>query len=194
MPPTLPIHIRSGPSGWILVELPYTEERLVRIKTLTGRTWNAEHKCWAIPRTAQTLDRLLALFSGDQVVVDPAVRKAPAKHPGQRPPLKLGPGSASEAVDVFQNVLQQNAYSRHTVNIYLLHVKRFFIKVEQTPQELEPETVLSYLQGLITQEDISASYQNQSVRALKSFLTLALHKTPEFLQEALPPRKKRWSE
>ena len=189
----LPIRIRSGPTGWILVDLPYTEDRLIRIKTLSGCMWDPEHRCWAIPRTAQTLDRLLALFAGDQVTVDPDVRSVPAQHPGQRPAFKLGPGSASEAVQALADALRSRAYSPRTIRVYTLHIKRFFLHVPKTPQDISPEAVRAYLDGLLTEENVAPSYHNQAVRALKAFLSIVLKKPDAFLRAALPPRRKRFS-
>ena len=187
MPRIRPIRIRSGPTGWILVELPYTSTRLERIKTISGRAWNPDHRCWAIPRTARTVDRLRALFSGDELIVDPELLAVRHAHPGRRPPIHLGPGSARDALQTFAETLRQEGYSPHTIAIYSRHAKRFFKTVGKTPAELDPTDVRNYLNTMRAQG--AETYYSQAVRSLKSLLSLGLHKSNDFLQAALPPRR-----
>ncbi|MFT5369892.1 MAG: hypothetical protein ACI8V2_004871 [Candidatus Latescibacterota bacterium] len=183
-----PITIKLGPSGWIFVELPYSTERVLKIKTITGRKWQEDLHCWAIPRTARTVERLKALFSGDQIIVDPQLFKKKTKPAGWQPAIRVSPGPPSDLVFTFTNILQQEAYSPHTIKIYTFHTRRFLKAFKKTPSDLQAEDIKAYLHQLQTHN--TQTYTNQAIRALKALCRLALHKSPEFLGRAFPPRAK----
>ena len=187
MSPIHPIRIRADAPGWVLIQLPYTPERLEKIKTLSGRIWLDDHKCWAVPKTARTIDRLKALFSGDQIVVAPDLHGAKPAHPGQRPAIPVAPGSARESLNAFVGAMKNRAYSPHTIGIYALHARRFLNAIRKSPLDLEPGDARRYLDEMATRT--SATYHNQAIRAIQAFLSLGLRKNPDFIHRALPPRK-----
>jgi hypothetical protein len=59
------IQIREGESGRLIVLLPYTPERVAKIKTVTGRRWHQQEKHWTVPQTHEAIAHLLALFTGE---------------------------------------------------------------------------------------------------------------------------------
>ena len=184
-----PIHIRPGTTGWVLIVLPYTPERVAKIKTLSDRQWLDQHKCWAIPRTARTIERLKALFAGDQIVVAPELLGPKPAHIGQHPPIHVPLGSAQETLCGFVAKLQNRAYSPHTIDIYDLHVRRFLKTIKKSPHIVEPADIQRYLHTMHTREKRAETYCYQAIRAIKAFLSLELNKTPDFIKMALPPRR-----
>ena len=69
------IRIRPGDDGRLLVVLPYTPQRVEKIKTVPGRRWHAEQKHWTIPATTGMVERLVSLFAEDEIEVDPALHR-----------------------------------------------------------------------------------------------------------------------
>jgi len=187
--PLRPITIKPGPSGWILVELPYSHERVEKIKTISGRKWHENDHCWAIPRTTRTIERLKALFSGDQIIVDPQVSQKKKSNPlGWQPAIQVALGPKSELINTFRTILQQKAYSPHTIKIYIFHARRLIKALNKMPADLNEEDIQNYLRQLQTHN--TENYTSQAIRALKSLCRLALHKSPDFLHNAFPPRTK----
>jgi hypothetical protein len=80
-----PIHIRPGEEGRLIVLLPYSPERVAKIKLVAGRRWDSKERYWTVPHTDGTLASLLALFAGEPVKVDPSLH--PVNDPGNREPL-----------------------------------------------------------------------------------------------------------
>lgn len=188
-PKTLrPITIKAGPTGWLFVELPYSPERVAKIKTISGRKWQDDQHCWAIPRTKRTIDRLKALFSGDQLSIAPQLLKKSEKPLGWQPAIRISPGPLSDLLHQFTHILQQKAYSPHTIKIYTFHTRRFFKEVKKMPTDIQVQDIQRYLHTL--QNHNRQTYTNQAIRALKTLCRLALHKSPEFLHQAFPPRAK----
>ena len=190
MIPPEPIRIYPGKAGRIAVALPYTGDRIVRIKTLSGCRWDAEETCWTVPYSARVVQRLLALFSGDRVEVHPALRTPRPKHPGQRPALHAAPGPALEAVKALEGELKQNGYSPRTAKVYSLHVKRLFQNLKKTPQDIKPEEVRAYFLNLIDREGLSRTYHNQAASAIK-FLYHYVLKQPDPIPDVVRPRRRK---
>lgn len=185
-----PITVKPGPSGWIFVELPYSHTRLQKIKTISGRKWIENQHSWAIPRTIRTIERLKALFSGDQMVLDPTLYKKKSKPVGWQPAIRVAPGPPSDLLRTFKDILVQEAYSPHTIKIYTFHTRRFLKALKKTPNDLQPEDIKHYLHQLQTTDQAAETYARQAIRALKALCRLALNKPPEFIQNAFPPRAK----
>jgi hypothetical protein len=70
------IRIKPGESGRIIVVMPYDPGRVAKIKSVPGQWWHAEEKVWSVPASEGVVERLLALFIGEEVEVDPALRVA----------------------------------------------------------------------------------------------------------------------
>ncbi|MGH7411442.1 MAG: hypothetical protein ACREJ6_10360, partial [Candidatus Methylomirabilis sp.] len=71
---TGPIRIKPGEAGRLIVVVPYDSNRVAKIKTVGGRRWHPEEQYWTVPNTEGGLARLLALFAGEPVEVNPALR------------------------------------------------------------------------------------------------------------------------
>ena len=55
------LHVTPEPSGRLWVFFFYHPNNVDRIKTIPGRRWHTEEKCWSIPYTSEaisTLERL----------------------------------------------------------------------------------------------------------------------------------------
>lgn len=50
-------------NGRLLVLFTYTPERVAKIKTVPGRVWHHEDKCWSVPDVPDMRARLDTLFA-----------------------------------------------------------------------------------------------------------------------------------
>ena len=61
--PSIPdFDLRPTNHGHLLVFFPYHPDTVERIKSIAGRRWHPEKKCWSIPYTSAALDQLTTLF------------------------------------------------------------------------------------------------------------------------------------
>ena len=74
------IQIERGPTGRLIVRVPYSTERLAKIKTIAGRRWHQGEQCWTVPHTDSMLSDLLTLFAREPVQVDPSLHAANDTH------------------------------------------------------------------------------------------------------------------
>jgi len=67
------VHIRPGEPGRLIVQFPYSPERVAKIKSVPGRWWHLGEKYRTVSHSEGMVERLLALFAGEEVEVDPAL-------------------------------------------------------------------------------------------------------------------------
>ena len=70
------IHIRPGGNSHLIVRFPYSPDLVAKIKTIPGRSWNPAGKYWSVPDANGAVRKLLALFAGEKVELDPSLRPA----------------------------------------------------------------------------------------------------------------------
>ena len=182
-----PIEIGPGPEGRLAVRLPYWPDLVEKIRTVEGRKWHPSDKVWSVPRSDGTLERLLALFEGEAVVVDPgdgsvvptaatAATRSRSRRGRRRPyrsrraPDPTGP--AGELLARTREELALRGYAMKTRKAYTGHIRRFLAWMERedgadpgapTERDLRRH-VASLLEG---EGGVSHGYANQCVSALK---------------------------
>lgn len=175
--------VRSGSSrttrAGSVVRLPYSPEGVAKIKTLPGRRWHPDGKYWTIPYTDGALARLLALFGGNQVEVDPALRTA-GVNSDQRAPADARVCDTAPPAGLLgraHQALRARHYSRRTEQAYLAWITRFVASHGgRAPDEMGEGEVNRFLTHLAVQGRVSASTQNQALAALLFLYDSVLHR------------------
>ena len=98
-----PIQIRAGEARRLIVVLPYAPERVEKIKTVPGRRWHPDEEYWTVPHTEGIVERLLTLFAGEEVVLDLALRSAPASASGAAELALTPTDSALQALEALRD-------------------------------------------------------------------------------------------
>ena len=129
-----------------------------------------------MPHEPRMVERLVALFVGEEVEVDPALQSA--SDPVQ------------QTLKAVEDELKLRGYSPKTRKVYRLHVERFLQHLQKDPREAEVGDIQAYLLYLVEQEQVSRSYHNQAVSAIK-FLYERVLKLPHRMGEVPRPRKER---
>ena len=157
--PTDSIQIRPGEAGRLIVLVPYTPERVAKIKTVVGRRWHPKEKSWTVPHTDKVLADLLALFAGESVEVDPSLR--PMRTPGHREPPH------PKLLDQARQAMHTRHYSYRTEKAYIGWMKRFIVfHQKRHPAEMGEAEIGQFLSRLASDSHVSASTQNQALNAL----------------------------
>ncbi|MCA1957772.1 MAG: integron integrase [Nitrospira sp.] len=170
MLPAHAIQIKRGAAGRLVVLLPYSAKRLAKIKTIRGRRWHQSEKCWTVPHTDNMLEHVLALFSGEQVKIDPSLR--PAKTPHDRePPHEPQSLPTAPHIPALLNQVRQAIHARHfslrIEDAYGGWIRRFLTSTHtHHPTELGEAEIGHFLSCLASDAHVSASTQNQALNAL----------------------------
>lgn len=160
------VHIRPGEPGRLIVQFLYSPERVAKIKSVPGRRWHSGEKYWTVSHSEGMVERLLALFAGEEVEVDPA--------------LAIGTSTQSEGwkdhplVKRVDQELVLRGYSRRTRKNYRLQVVRFLRWLGRDPATASKAELRQYLQAMADDAHLSASYCNQAQATLKVIYELVL--------------------
>jgi len=63
--------VQKDRDGFLKVSLPYNPQFVEKIKTIKGHRWHPDGKYWSFPNTNGTLERILKVFEGEKVYIDP---------------------------------------------------------------------------------------------------------------------------
>ena len=128
-----PIRVRPGEPGRLKILLPYSPERVEKIKTVSGRRWHKEEKYWSVPHFDKAVEKLQQLFAGEQVLVSPGAGQPQAP----REP-ELSQAQAEQVSDLLKR-LRGAARARHfspsTESTYASWTDRFLRRHAGKPPE-----------------------------------------------------------
>jgi integrase/recombinase XerD len=121
---------------------------IARIKRLEGARWSKSLGVWHLPDTPAYRERF-----------------------GLAPLVILNEAHQKRIVE-FQNWLRSRRYSENTVKVYAEALKSFlFFFNTKRVEEIHTEDVIRYNNEFILKNNLSASYQNQIVNAIKLFFS-----------------------
>ena len=154
-----PIYISSQGNGYLKVHLPYTPDRVLKIKSIPGRRWDPDIKCWTVPHTEGIVESLLILFEGERIQVERSLRNPGdfSRIPAAKP--------VGHLIKMAQE-LRLQGYRAKTRKSYLGHAERYFRCYEIDTESLGEDEVRQYVYDLL-EKGASHSYVNQCVSALK---------------------------
>jgi len=137
----------------LVVSLPYSEERISKIRKIQGRKWHKEQKYWTIPNTPLSLHYFKELFADERI----DYTKIESENN-----LKNNPKLIE-----FSNKLKLKGYSYKTIKAYIYQIIRFLLflrKVTITKEDIE-----KYILFLIDNKKLTHAYINQFICAIRYF-------------------------
>lgn len=157
--PTGPIRIRPGEARRLIVQAPYSPERVAKIKTVAGRRWHQQAKHWTVPQTKDAVTHLLALFAGEPTEIDPVLRPLNGAHrepPASAPVVRPAVPGDHPLFDRIHLAARARHLSCHTEQAYCHWIKRFmsFHELRPVADMGEPE-IGRFLSSLATASQVS---------------------------------------
>ena len=156
---------KISPERENLVELyfPYNKELIRKIKTINGRKWNPQKKCWEVPYEESIISKLLDLF-GKNLVIDPYLY-----------------------LMLLQKELSIRKYSRRTIKSYMRYNRDFLLFAGKKPEVIGNDDIKKYLYYVVEQKKVATSTLNIIINALKFYYGEVLGK--KFIYEVKRPKK-----
>jgi integrase/recombinase XerD len=189
----------------ITVAFPYNPLRVEKVRTIEGRKWHKDRKCWNFPDSDGTLEKILEVFKGEEIHIDPVLQAeisgSPirqnltlAKPSTQSPSLaKRGEGKFSDKklsatpFDDLKRELLSRKYSYKTVKGYLYYNRDFLNFIDKNPFDIQESDIKDYLLYLAEEKQSATSTLNQAINALKFCYGTMLKR--KFVYEVKRPRK-----
>lgn len=137
----------------IAVYFEYNNELIERIKEIEDAKWSQSLHCWHVPGSEENRIRFKVL---------PASQNIPSLE-------------GIENIAKFKQWLRSKRYSESTLVTYSEALKSFlFFYKEKAIAEITNDDIIAYNNDYIIKNNLSASYQNQIVNAIKLFFTTVL--------------------
>ncbi len=167
------IIIKGIDDGKLLITFPYSEDRVRKIKTVTGRRWDSISRAWTVPYTMQNLKKLSELFEDEDITwrnlkVRPDMSGTDS--------ITEGSLTKEDVLTAFTNYLKLKGYSRKTIKSYSNHIKRFLDYIQDKIESIDVQNIHSYMLLLLEEKSCSHSYVNQAVNSIKLLCEGVLNK------------------
>ena len=180
-----PIQVKPGEPGRVIVVIPYDPERVAKIKSIPGRRWHPEEKCWSVPRSEGIVERLLSLFKGEWVEVDPSLRPLKAE-----PLYRREASKQPQILERMDQELKLRGYGARTRKAYLGHIARFINFYGKEPQDLGEAEIRRYVLHLLDERK-SHTYANQCISALKFLYGKVLKQSSSIVNLPRPKKERK---
>jgi integrase/recombinase XerD len=152
------------------LHFPYDREIIELVKTIPGARWYPQEKCWHVSILAGPVEKLNRKFGG-RLKFEEDVKTAglyDGKTVGRHDDRSTR--NSDRVPEEFLKTLVLKNYSRNTIRTYRSMLGEFLNYYQKLdPLKITDEQIREYLLYLIEKRDISISYQNQSINAIKFY-------------------------
>ena len=132
----------------IAVYFDRNADLIERIKQIEGARWSQQNTVWHIPDTIENRARFK---------LEPLANSLPS-------------AEGIVQIEKFKQWLRSKRYSESTINTYREALKSFLVFYREKPvSAINNEDVIIFNNDFILKRKLSASYQNQTVNAIKLF-------------------------
>lgn len=163
------------------------ERILSALKSSTHLRWSQTMNCWYMPRTNAVRQQIFELLRGKAWMDYSALRpQGPEVHTVKAvssavpPELKIRTSAnlplppltevAQDKIEVFRKWLRSRRYSESTIVTYIDALKTFLrFYANKSVHEITNEDIIAFNNEYILKHHLSASFQNQTVNAIKLF-------------------------
>lgn len=140
--------IKHNSESRIAVYFEKNQDLIARIKQIEGARWSHQKTVWHLPDSPENRLR----FN-----IEPKANSVPSTE-------------AIAQIEKFKQWMRSKRYSESTISTYSEALKSFLVFYREKPvAEINNEDVIIYNNEYILKNKLSASYQNQTVNAIKLF-------------------------
>jgi len=154
----------------IFIEFAYDVELIQKVKAIPGSSWSMGKRCWYILEKTFQFHLFTNAFKNQAYIDYSAIKEQDIdiREPEIKP-NKTGRPRA-ELPPAYNDLLDQRRYSDSTKATYNHYFSDFILYFKgRELEEIEPDEINQYILGLIKEQNISASQQNQRINAIKFY-------------------------
>ncbi len=169
----------------VLLKFDYQSDLIAAIKTLPGVKWSQTKRCWYQPASQFDLHLAFNALKGVAYVDYSAVKNPPAAKT-KNLTLKTVKYPHRATIDLpkgYLERLEQKRYSESTIRTYSTYMKDFLHHFRgRDINTIEVAEVNAYILGLIKEQNISASQQNQRINAIKFYYEKVIGREKQYYE------------
>ena len=145
----------------LYIKFAYDEEKVRKVKIISGRRWEPKEKYWTSPYTEENINKIVEIFSLNTINFHKSIDVSCTT-------AKLKKTLDEIEIEVDKH-LKLKGYSKKTIKSYKNNVKRFLSYVDKFPEEITNDDVKDYMIFLLEKQNSSHSYVNQVLSAIKLY-------------------------
>ena len=183
----------------VKVVFGYNRPIINKLKETTNARWSASQKCWYISREEFNLNIFFENFR-ELAYIDYSGLKTEKNNHAEITNVKkysalalkkqLSPKVKIE-IDEFKTWMQQKRYGDNTVKTYIHQLEIFFgFYAQKTPDKITNADITAFNSNFVLKHKLSATFQNQTISALKQFYSRLYRKNID-IDDMERPRKSR---
>jgi site-specific recombinase XerD len=183
----------------VKVVFGYNQPIINKLKQTTNARWSASQKCWHIAREDFNLNNFFENFRELAYIDYSALKAEKTKATEITPEKKYSamalkqqlPEEVKIKIDEFKNWMQQKRYGDNTVKTYIHQLEIFFgFYAQKKPEEITNTDITAFNSEFVLKYNLSATFQNQTISALKQFYSRLYRKNID-IDDMERPRKGR---
>ena len=172
----------------ITVEFSYNRELIEALKARTNAWWSATMNCWYIPKDKFDLGKFFTAMKPVAWIDYSAVRNKHSPQPQKQQGEKYSPatmkkripGETRNKIDDFKVWLEQGRDGENTVKTYIHQLGIFFgYYSDRNPDDITTQDITAFNSEFIMRNNLSATFQNQTISALKKFYSYKYNRNLE---------------
>jgi len=150
----------------IILRFPFAKEHLAKIKTIPYFYWHKDGKYWSFPYTINILNEIENYFSKFNYQIE----SKNINSKGSNKKEKKNYGNERKLPPEYLEKLKLIRYSENTIRTYTVAFTDFINYYSQKDLlEINEQDIKSYLLYLIEKRQVSTSFQNQVINAIKFY-------------------------
>lgn len=155
-------------TGRLKLILAYNTEMIRIIRKFPFHFWDSKNKWYSIPYSEKFLEEIREAAKENDLEVVYEEEKKQRTGVGRISPDDVV--NYRQCPDDYRNKLIELRYSRNTVKTYCSLFEEFINYYNKTDiREIDERMIVGFLQYLVMERNVSLSYQNQSINAIKFY-------------------------
>jgi len=183
----------------VKIVFEFNQPIINKLKETTNARWSASQKCWYIAREEFHLNQFFENFRGIAYIDYSALKAEKTKTTETAPEKKYSAQALKQQlseevkikIDEFKSWMQQKRYGDNTVKTYIHQLEIFFgFYAQKKPSEITNADITAFNSEFVLNYNLSATFQNQTISALKQFYSRLYRKNID-IKDMERPRKGR---
>lgn len=153
----------------IKVSFPYNPSYIAKVKTIEEYRWHPEEKYWSFTNTNGTLEKILKVFEGEKIHIDPVLQTELSSVIVRSGVTKQSHNGLGISFEDLRRELVSRKYSYKTVKSYIYYNRDLFNFTNENPSDINDNDIKNYLFHLAEEKQVATSTLNQAINALKFY-------------------------
>ena len=155
-------------SNRLRVIFGFNKELMLEIKKIPFHSWDSKNKWWSIPYSEQIKERIMLKIKQLKLTYSEIIEKSDTKTLKRKTPFDVA--NYKSCPEIFLLKIKELRYSESTFKTYKSAFEDYLnFHFAKDIDKLDEADIQSFLRHLVMERNVSSSYQNQAINAIKFY-------------------------